>query len=99
MERVIYNIGYNGIGSGILTWYPESMECSFPEFVKIVRNQESIKHLFEFAEMSFVPPSSLVLMLRIENEVEYWEHTIKLINVREYRKYWELKYNKTWKEN
>lgn len=99
MERVIYNIGYNGIGSNVLTWYPESMECSFPEFAKIIRNQESIEYLFEFAAMSIVPPSTLVLILRIENEVEYWEHTIRLINVREYRKYWELKYNKTWKEN
>ena len=86
------------MSSGILSWYPESMECSFAEFAKILRNQESIDSLWNWAKDSHVPPSSMILMLRIENETEYWEYTIRMINVREYRKHWEEVYGKPWKE-
>jgi hypothetical protein len=30
---------------------------------------------------------------------QYWEYTIKLINVKEYRDYWENNYGKKWKWN
>ncbi len=99
MNRVIYNIGYSSISSGILTWYPQCIDGTFADFVKLVRNEESIETLFGWAKENHVPPSSLILMIRIDEENQYWEYTVKLINVREYRKYWELKYNKEWKEN
>jgi hypothetical protein len=99
MNKVIYNIGYSATGSGILTWYPESLDMTFPEFAKELRKDETILDLFQYAKDVHVPPSSIILMIRIENETEYWEYTIKMINVREYRKHWETKYGKKWKEN
>lgn len=99
MERISFNIGYIGSGSGILTWYPQVYEGTFSEFVKNTREQESIEILWEWSEVHHVPPSSLALMIRIENDEMYWEYTVRLINVREYRKHWELKYNKKWKGN
>ena len=99
MNRVAFNIGYNGISSGILSWYPQVFDGTFSEFAKMIREFESVETLYDWAKSHHVPPSSLVLMIMIETETEYWEYTVKLINVREYRKYWELKYNKEWKEN
>jgi len=42
----------------------------------------------------------MLLTLNIqEDDVDFeWKYTIRLINVREYRKHWELKYKKEWKE-
>lgn len=101
MNKVIYNIGYSSrLGnSGVLTWYPHSMDCTFSEFAQELRKDYAIKDLFDFAEKAHVIPSSIILMILIEDEEQYWEYTVKMINVREYRKYWETKYKKKWKEN
>lgn len=96
-DKVIYNIGYKAVGSGILTWYPESMDITFPEFAKELRKEETILDLFKYAKDCHVPPSSIILMIRIENETEYWEYSIKMINVREYKDHWEKVYKKIWK--
>jgi hypothetical protein len=99
MDKVVYNIGYKSNGnSGILSWYPESFDCKFSEFVELVRTEETIEDMFEFAKKCHVAPSLIVLILRIENETQYWEYTVKMINVREYRNYWEKVYKKTWKQ-
>ena len=97
-DKVIYNIGWSATGSGVLTWYPESLDMTFPEFAKELRKEETILDLFEYAEKCHVPPSSIILIIRIENETEFWEYTIKMINVREYRAHWEKIRNKPWKE-
>lgn len=96
---VIFNTGYitKMGGTGILSWYPEAFECKFSEAAKILREEESIKNLFKWAEAYHVPASSICLMFRIEEGDLYWEFTVKAINIREYRKYWENYYNKTYK--
>ncbi len=98
MKKVAFNIGYKGISSGILSYYPFVWDnCDFRIFSKKIRQKGNIKQLFKWAKNAHVPPSTIVLFLRIENETEYWEFSIKMINVREYRKYWEEVYKKTWK--
>lgn len=97
-DKVIYNIGWKALGSGVLTWYPESLDMTFSEFAKELRKEETILDLFQYAKDSYVPPSSIILITRIENETEYWEYTIRMINVREYKAHWEKTYNRTWKE-
>ncbi len=99
MNRVIYNIGWQGMSSGNLSWYPASMDCTFSEFAKSLRDVEAIEDLFNYAKKAHVPPASIVLMLLIDTETHYWEYTIKMINVREYRAHWESVYNKKWKES
>ena len=98
MKQVIYNIGYKGVGSGILNAFPMVWDCDFPTFAKKIRQKGNIKQLFKWAKENHVPPSCLVLHITIWYETEYWEYTIKMINVREYRNYWEKVYKKTWKQ-
>lgn len=99
MKQVVYNIGYQGIGSGVLTAFPQIWDCDFPTFAKKIRLKKNIKGLFKWAKENHVPPSTLVLYIVIWHDDVYWEYTIKMINVREYRSLWELKYKKQWKEN
>jgi hypothetical protein len=100
MDQVAYNIGYIGHGSsGVLHYYPEVWDCDFKTFAKKIRQKGNTKALFKWATTNHVPPSMLVLHLTIRNETDYWNYTIKMINVREYRKFWELKYKKPWKES
>jgi hypothetical protein len=99
MKQVAYNIGYSGTGSGILTHYPTIWDCDFPTFAKKIRQKGNIKGLFKWAKDNHVPPSTLTLNLTIWYETEYWNYTIKMINVREYRKHWEKVYKKEWKQN
>ena len=99
MKQVLYNIGYQGTGSGVLTAFPQIWDCDFPTFAKKIRLKKNIKGLFNWAKENHVAPSTLVLYIVIWYDDVYWEYTIKMINVREYRKYWELKYKKEWKEN
>ena len=99
MKQVLYNKGYKGTGSGILNTFPMVWDCDFPTFAKKIRQKGNIKQLFKWAKESHVPPSTLVLFITIWYEDLYWEYPIRMINVREYRKHWELKYKKEWKEN
>lgn len=99
MEKLIaFNIGYSGLGSGILSPYPTIWECDFPTFAKKQRQKGTIKQLFKWAKANHVPPSSIVLHITIWYEDEYWQYTIKMINVREYRAHWEKVYGKTWQK-
>lgn len=98
MNNVVFNIGYKGFGSsGILSQYPHMWDCDFKTFAKKMRQKNNIKQLFKWAKVNHVPPSTIILHLIISNETDYWEYSIKMINVREYRKYWEEVYKKTWK--
>jgi hypothetical protein len=97
MKQVAYNIGYEGIGSGILTQYPIIWDCDFQTFAKKIRQKGNTKDLFKWAKINHIPPSTLTLNLTIWYETEYWHFTIKMINVREYRTYWESIYKKEWK--
>jgi len=102
MITITFNIGYaiDGAG-GILSHYPILWRHkSFKAFSKAVRSKTNVKTLFDWAKQSHVPPSSMLLTLNIqEDDVDFeWKYTIRLINVREYRKHWELKYKKEWKE-
>lgn len=100
MKQVAYNIGYRGHGSaGVLTPYPTIWDCDFPTFAKKIRQKGNTKALFKWAKDTHVPPSSLVLHVTIWYETEYWNYTIKMINVREYRKHWEQVYKKEWKQS
>ena len=98
MKQVAYNIGYRGIGSGILTPYPEIWDCDFPTFAKKLRKKGNIKILFKWAKDNHVPPSSIVLYVTIWYEEEYWQYPIRMINVREYRAHWENVYGKLWQD-
>jgi hypothetical protein len=100
MKQVIYNFGWNGPtgSSGTISRYPEVFYGSMSEFSKWIRTPENIESLFESAKDVPIIPSTVTLQMRIDDDTDlYWEYTIKLINVREYRKYWETKYNKEWK--
>jgi hypothetical protein len=100
-QIVSYNMGYiSPLGSsGILTWYPEVLEMSLADFCKLLRDKESIETIWEWAIVSHVAPSSMYIMIRYDEGDSYWEWAVKMINVREYREYWELKRNKKWKES
>jgi hypothetical protein len=100
-QIVSYNMGYiSPLGSsGILTWYPEVLEMSLADFCKLLRDKESIETIWERAIDSHITPSSACIMFRYDEGAFYWEWTVKMINVREYREYWELKRNKKWKES
>ena len=99
INQVIYNFGYDGpTGSrGTISHYPEVFYGSISEFSKWVRMPENIESLFESARENHIIPSTLTLQMRIDGDNDlYWEYTIKLMNVREYRQYWETKYGKQW---
>jgi len=100
MKHVIaYNIGYTGMGSSaILHNHPQIWECDFPTFAKKMRQKGNIKALFKWAKVNYVPPSTIVLHVTIWYETEYWQRTIKMINVRQYKKQWEEVYGKEWKK-
>lgn len=100
MDHVIaYNIGYMGMGnSAVLHNHPQIWECDFPTFAKKLRQKGNIKSLFKWAKVNHVPPSTIVLHITIWYETEYWQRTIKMINVRQYRKHWEEVYGKEWKK-
>jgi hypothetical protein len=99
MKQVVFNIGYQGIGRGVLSAFPQIWDCDFPVFAKKIRLKKNVKTLFKWAKDNHVAPSTIVLYLHISYEDVYWEYPIKMINVREYRKHWELIYKKEWKEN
>jgi len=46
MKQVLYNIGYQGTGSGVLTAFPQIWDCDFPTFAKKIRLKKNIKGLF-----------------------------------------------------
>jgi hypothetical protein len=99
MQQIVFNIGYIGHGSsGILSHYPIVWDnLSFPKFAKKMRQKGNIKALFKWAKAHHVTPSSMALFVNIWHETEYWEYTIKMMNVREYRKHWEEIYKTEWK--
>jgi len=99
VNLVIYNFGYKGPtgNSGTISHYPDVFYGSISEFSKWIRTPENIESLFESAEKNHIIPSTLTLQMRIDEEEQYWEQTVKLINIREYRTYWEIKHNKNWK--
>ena len=100
MTLITFNIGYGGDGlsGGILSHYPNAWELkSFKQFKKEIRKKKNIKTLFDLAKKSYVPPSSMLIIMRIREEEYERLYTIRMINVREYKKYWEIKYKKQWK--
>jgi hypothetical protein len=98
MKQVVFNIGYEYHGnSGILSNYPYVWECDFTTFAKKMRQKGNIKSLFKWAKTHHVTPSSMTLFVSIYVDDEYSNYTIKMINVREYRKHWESVYKKEWK--
>jgi hypothetical protein len=100
MQQIVFNIGYVGnSSSAILSYYPTIWDnISFPKFAKKMRQKGNIKALFRWAKYNHVPPSTIVLYITIWHETEYWNYSIKMINTREYRKYWEEYYGKEWKK-
>jgi hypothetical protein len=98
MKQVVFNIGYDYHGnSGILSYHPYVWECEFKTFAKKMRQKGNIKSLFKWAKVHHVTPSSMTLFVSIYVDDEYSNYTIKMINVREYRKHWESVYKKEWK--
>lgn len=96
------NIGYAGpLSSGILSAFPQVFDQfrSFSEFAKLCRDPESIDAFWNWAETHHVTPSSLCLYIRVDEEDQYWEWRVHLINTREYRAKWEEAYNTPWKHN
>lgn len=98
MKQIVFNIGYEYHGnSGILSKYPIVWDCDFKTFAKKIRQKGNIKSLFKWAKANHVTPSSISIALGIYDGNEYFNYTVKMINVREYRKHWERVYKKEWK--
>ena len=97
MNQIAFNIGYIGFGSsGILSYYPNIWDCDFKTFAKKMRQKGNIKSLFKWAKLHHVTPSSMAIFVGIYEDGMYSNYTIKMMNVREYRKHWELIYKKEW---
>ena len=97
MDQIVFNIGYKGHGSsGILSYYPYAWDCDFKTFAKKMRQKGNIKQLFKWSKEHHVTPSLITLFVSIYEDGEYSNYTIKMINVREYRKHWETIYKKEW---
>lgn len=101
MKQVIFNVGFSCLdkGSSIFTYFPISWQVGFETFSKIQRTKENIEELFLLAEKYYTPPHCVILCIRVEEDDLCWEYVIKMINVREYREHWEVKFNRKWKEN
>ena len=98
MQHVVFNIGYIGTGSGILSHYPFLWEdCSPKTFAKKMRQKGNIKQLFKWAKERHVPPSTIVVFACFRDDDTESNFTIKMINVREYRTHWKQIYKKEWK--
>jgi len=82
---IVFNLGCKG--HGVVSYYPNVWKnIKLSEF----RKQKHIKDLFKFCKNSHIVPSYLSLIIVIENK----KFTINCMNIREYRKFWEIKYNK-----
>jgi hypothetical protein len=99
-NNITYNIGYQGLGtSGILSKFPQvATDIEIAEMAELIRSDESIDTLWQWSTDNYVPASAMVLHLRISANGYYWEFTVKLINVREYRARWESIYGE-WNPN
>jgi hypothetical protein len=99
MDQIVFNIGYIGHGSsGILSHYPMTWDCDFKTFAKKMRQKGNIKSLFKWAKLHYVTPSSMAIFVSVYEGDMYSNYTIKMMNVREYRKHWETIYKKEWKD-
>jgi hypothetical protein len=100
VNDITFNIGYQAIGtSGVLNKFPQvATDTKIAEMSELIRSDKSIDTLWEWSENNYISPSSMVLHFRISENVHYWEFTVKLINVREYRARWESKYGE-WNPN
>jgi hypothetical protein len=95
---ISYNIGYAGIiGPNVLTFFPTThvVENS-EEFVKLLRSLEFVEGIFNFMTSKKVITSAACLFLTITDKGNTRKVLIKLINVREYRNYWEKSVGKEW---
>lgn len=92
--KIAFNIGWSGpLSSGILTYSPTLTEVeSFSEIAQDLRTEDTIKRLFEYAEIGHAIPSAIAIWFAVEKH----EFRIKMINVREYKAAWEQKYKTKW---
>lgn len=96
---IVFNIGYNGYGnSGILSYHPIIWDCDFKTFAKRIRQKQNVKQIFKWAKSHHVTPSTMAIYVTILDGDYRYEHSIHMINVREYRKHWEYIYKKEWKQ-
>jgi len=80
-----FNIGYviPNHNAGILNDFPILFEGTFGEFKEFVRG--NVVNLLQWADHHYVPKSSIVLFIHIEDEVNMWEFKVNMINVRDYK--------------
>ena len=89
-KSIVFNLACEG--HGIISYYPNIWEdIKLSEF----RKQKQIKDLFKICKNSYIPPSKLYLVMCIGDR----DFTISCMNIREYRKFWENKYKKEWKND
>lgn len=98
--KIAYNIGYSGhFGNGVLNLKPYIWdEDNFKSLSDSLRKEETILDLFELAKNRHVPPSDISIFLQVLDDKYEKGFIIKMINVREYRAYWEDKYKTIWKD-
>lgn len=92
---IALNIGYTGkLGSGILTYHPTIWEVdNIQHLIQVVRSKATIDSMFKWSEVRCVMPSAMALFITVGDH----SFTIRMINVREYRKRWEKRYKTKWK--
>lgn len=80
------------MGSGVLSYHPTELKDA-SEFIKGLRSRREITAILKWSTHFHVPPSSMAVFLTVKHH----SFTIKMINVREYRKRWERKHKTKWK--
>ncbi len=94
MIRASFNIGYysKALGqSGILSYHPQQVD-SVGDLLQDLRTKQTIKNLFNWSDERHVTPSSMTIFITCKHH----SFTVRMINVREYRKFWEKKYKSVW---
>ena len=94
---ITFNIGYEtDAGGGILNSFPFVFTDfdNFKEFKEYIRNDDSYFQLCDWAHIKYVPKSSIILLISIQedidNEDEFWSWDFKVYmkNVKGYSEYY-----------
>jgi hypothetical protein len=92
---IAFNIGYKHDGSySSLNLAPFIWNDTFKQAIKSVRYKYNIKTLFKWAKKSSVPPSMICLYVTTVDDNNEHNFIIHMMNVREYKAYWNKVYNK-----
>ena len=91
---ITFTIGYETDGGGgILNSFPFVFTDfdNFKEFKEYIRNDDSYFQLCDWAHLRYVPKSSIILLISIQedidNEDDFWDFKVKMKNVKGYLDY------------